>query len=203
MIIHTVLGIDPGFTNCGYSIIDIRGDASGMVWRLRAAGLIQNPIQDFKHLDKSVLRYEQELTDMHEQYGITLLGIERFIGRQFTPKGKNPEAISFMVAVAASWGARRRVPTTLITAAQWKNGWNLKGKKGAIKRASTDDLYRACAAPAHLVDGCLQARYVGALACGTKPFERDTNKGAERMLRRIERICDPTLLRKIRNNGKL
>lgn len=157
-----LLGIDPGYVNSGYAVVKFPVYEEP---EILSAGILEHPVQDFKNIDISIRDFQEEIDSLLKKHLVNHVAVERFIGRQFTPKGKNPESISFMVALACQSAASRHVACTLISAAQWKNAFTRQTGQ------ELQDWYAKCRAPAHPFDAFLQAAYCVAPFFRQKPYE--------------------------------
>lgn len=117
-MIKTILAIDPGKVNMGYSIIQFDNGK----YRIVARGMVENTIQDLKgdNIKPVVKKFHSEIQKKINTYGISELTMERFVSRGLL--GSLSEFICIMQGIL-SINSKIKV-FNLVTAATWKNAFN-------------------------------------------------------------------------------
>lgn len=122
--LKTILAIDPGKVNMGYSIIQQKGSK----YRILKRGMVKNTIRDLKpvNLKDTVSIFNNEIDDLIETFSVSEVSMERFVSRGLL--GSLSEYICIMQGIIS---IHPKISTfNLITAATWKNSFN---KRYALK----------------------------------------------------------------------
>lgn len=155
---YRVLGLDPGTTNHAWAAIEIR--LNPFRTHVVASGMVTNTVTELTG-DPHVManKYKREIRALIKKYNLKYIVAERFMSRGL--RGKTGEMVSVMLGLLLNVGIK---DVRFVTAAQWKNQWNVFHDLKAF--------YKAAAVVPHQIDACNIGIYAGNLWFGTKnPFE--------------------------------
>lgn len=167
----TVLGLDPGYINYGWSVIRLLEQKSTETVKVSFDdfGLISNTITTLKGLNSSaVVKYTEELDSLVTAHSVKLIAIERYQSRGF--KGIGAELVNVMIGILLNRFCLTEPVIELITPSQWKNTARASGidLKNLYKVFSKD-------LKPHEIDATMMALYLGLQNFGFQNFILDTS----------------------------
>lgn len=161
---HTVLSMDPGTGNFGFTVFKVKQVNDGIKFSIKGTGLVANTIKELKvHLQQQNRYFLDEMQQVIDEYGpFSLMTAERYQTRGI--KGTTIECINVMLG-----GLLCRADTDfrLYPAVSWK--------AAAKKCFDLDALYEETKGQEktpHELDSFLIGIYRFSLAAGIKPFEQ-------------------------------
>jgi hypothetical protein len=157
----TILALDPGSANFGWSVVQVTGPAK---FRVIATGMVQNTVRELKtDVMGQVNPFVKELQGYMDEFGVNAVAIERYMTRGIG--GTTIESVNFMIGVVMSLCYQRpRKRFLAIPASQWKNEFN--------RHSSLEQLYKdAPTCTPHQLDSVGIGVYAGYFWYGLKPYE--------------------------------
>ncbi len=150
----TVLGLDPGYVNFGWSVVKlILDDSSKLRLSIYNYGMLQETIQDMKDVSTFFIsKYEEELNSIITEYKVELIAMERYQSRGF--KGISAELVNVMIGICLS--KFKSLPCVLLTPSQWKNA----ARRNSVDLKSLYRFYHKDLKP-HEIDAAFIAMYSG------------------------------------------
>jgi hypothetical protein len=172
MKLVTILALDPGTGNYGYSILRgklEKGKAPNL--RVLKFGRLHTTVREIKQgLVAQVAAYLETLRDIHAEYGITHVVGERYQSRRMG--GTTIESVNIMIGLTLGFCQERGIPCKFIPASQWKNEMSRNG-------IELEEIY-AGVKPAkitpHAVDASSIGEYGAYILTGLKPFTDSVNE---------------------------
>lgn len=188
--ISTVLGLDPGKENFGFTVVKTRR-ATGKIRQFKAirSGKVISLVREYEGWTDQLIAFKAAIVELVETHHPDLICFERFILRRAIPKGVTVEVINAMIGILGLIAAEYGIPVVPLSAVIWKN---------AIVRAGhdLDWYYKYSIAEAHLIDAGLIACYGTVYWLGDDDedyFDHDIDQ----MIKVIESISEvPTIKRK-------
>lgn len=155
---YTILGLDPGSSNFGWSVVRVKVGKT-FHYKVLANGKIEKTLHSLKDdVLTDINVFKAEIRKILRTYKPTHLIAERFMTRGI--KGATIEYISVMLGVLTQMGIKN---IRFITAAQWKNRWN--------RHYRLDDFYKRVGIEDHQVDATNIALYGAAIWHGAPYFD--------------------------------
>lgn len=147
----TLLGIDPGKTNCAFSVVRIK--LTPFKYKVMAHGMIKNPVNELTGgsvaLHGRYNKFKSEIRKLKRTFKVDAIFAERFMTRGGSSMGTTIEVVSIMLCLLSHVGVKT---VQLFTAAQWKNQWN--------KHNDLKEFYKSMhPMPAHSIDATGIALY--------------------------------------------
>ena len=157
----SLLALDPGKVNFGYSVLDWKDDGT---YRVRDCGILKHTITELKRgLPKSTRKYGKEVSTLVNKYDIEVIIAERFVSRGLL--GSLSEYVNIMLGITSVYAKKDFL---LIIPATWKNRFN---KKYPLK-----NFYRDSVNTKHSIDATLIGVYYINTLCGKETYFRFESK---------------------------
>ncbi len=173
-----VLGLDPGTTNFGWSVIEV-SDRLGV--KVLGVGLVKNTIKGLTgNLEQDYRAFKDEIYSLLMEQRPNVIVAERFMSRGM--KGTTIEAVNIMIGGLMSISQEEGPDDTrLVTAAQWKNELN--------KVVNLETVYQTCKPlTAHECDSMMIALYRASLVFGHLPFEKMSQKVVNSIAKQVKAL---------------
>ncbi len=185
----TVLALDPGIVNAGYSVVSARLINNKLQYKVDETGKLKHTVYDLKQeIVEQTTGYCNEMNRLAKNYGVTHCIAERFQARGF--RGHQGEGIGIMLGSLIQMLTKEySTEIRLVTAATWKNAFN--------RMADLKSFYPQVRLEPHEVDATLMALFLASSVFGIKPFEHIKSKSKQRsLIKSIENKTTSKLKRK-------
>jgi hypothetical protein len=181
-----ILSLDPGTSNFGYAVVDIRHNKGQVAARVLENGKCEHTVRTLK--TAKVMRAEMDqfelwLGGLVGQYAPDAVAAERYMTRGIN--GPTVECVNIMIGQVLTLIP---VPFKIMPAATWKNG---------ISRQDVDlkEQYKLTKVTPHQVDAAMIGVYTGCQAYGLKDFgPLDLDVFFPRLLRQLEATSTTKLI---------
>jgi Holliday junction resolvasome RuvABC endonuclease subunit len=173
-----ILSLDPGTTNFGYGVLDVRHKDSQTSFRVLENGKCPFTVKTLKTakvMGDEMALYELWLGDLVARYAPDAVAAERFMTRGIN--GPTVECVNIMIGITLSLMGK---PFKIMPAATWKN---------AVTRQGVDlkEQYKKTMVTPHQVDACMIGLYTGCQAFRLDQFgDLDLPKLFPNFLRSLE-----------------
>jgi Holliday junction resolvasome RuvABC endonuclease subunit len=166
----TILSLDPGTKNYGYSVIEF--DASSKI-RLKKAGRLFSTIHKLNQdLMSQISEYSSAIHRLIDEHSVRLIIAERYMSRRMG--GTTIECVNAMLGVLMEICESRGLRLKLIPASQWKNDVE-RQREGQLPELYQEG--KANKITPHTIDAVMIGLYGRSSALGINAFKGVRTEG--------------------------
>ncbi len=186
----TVMGIDPGSTNAGIAIINVKIKEDRVKVYIKECGKLKNLLTDLKKPHRKELQeHVKEIRDLAKKYNVDFILAERYMSR-----GRNGATIEYVNQMLGAMEYGLSYEITQISASTWKNRIN--------RVFDLKQFYKYCyRVEPHEVDAVFQAMWLAEKKLEIEFLEFFESDEARKNLKRVI-LCQTTSLLKKRKKQK-
>ncbi len=184
------MGIDPGSTNAGIAIINVKIKEDRVKVYIKECGKLKNLLTDLKKPHRKELQeHVKEIRDLAKKYNVDFILAERYMSR-----GRNGATIEYVNQMLGAMEYGLSYEITQISASTWKNRIN--------RVFDLKQFYKYCyRVEPHEVDAVFQAMWLAEKKLEIEFLEFFESDEARKNLKRVI-LCQTTSLLKKRKKQK-
>lgn len=179
----TFVACDPGSTNFGICLGDIRVKKGVLQYRIRSVKKLESTVCDLKQrVGEQIVMYLNEIQEFATKKPNSVV-IERFQARGL--RGSTGEQVSIMIGALTTLYPDR---TNLVIPSTWKNSVN-RALPNMGERTPLEWMYKQLKGEvsAHEVDAAVMLIWAGHIATGFKPFEGWNKKRMAKLIKSLKK----------------
>lgn len=164
----TILGIDPGSVNMGFTVSKVRIDGP-FAYKLKEVGMFKNTMKEMKgDVRKDLKKFRGELNGILRRHKPDVIIAERYMNRGI--RGNTGELVGLMMGVIAMANVQDVV---FIPASQWKNAFSRHAwaPKGVQNKQKLECLYKDSRLVPHVIDAACISMYGACTYLEQTPFD--------------------------------